>query len=533
MTATISARLVGGRRPSWRAAAVIAAVGLAYHFSLASLLRGLTLQTPLAYLGLVPAGALILAVLRGTRSPRSLPIHDRQLDYIIGLAFVGFASCVVYLGPKIWPIEFWLLRVDLLTLPFFTAGIVALLYGVRAMWHLRGPLAVLFLAWPVPYVSLLGEGMRWSVDATQAVLASGAAALPALGVVPSQEGVFFIRYGDQFFPLAIASACAGANSFVGFLLLGGAMTILMEGPAIRRIAWLTSGLLFSFLANLLRIGLIFVAGHMLGPHAAFDLLHPVLGLVLFNLVTAAMLIAMPAFGIRLSFEGVPPQHPVDPAYRRVAGAFVLCLGLAVLGALLQVRLSGYDKVASGTGQPRLGAFSTGDVAVRDWSGLLVAHYEQGRQFYGENSTWRRYLYSWGPAAELRAAAPVYVDVVDTDDSHALSAYGLEACYQFHGYELRSIKELDLGAGGTARVVTYHNPQLDSDWTAVWWEWPYAGAKGTMYERVVVFATNGASRGPAAPQELSRHQMNGDEASQVLATIARSLVASRASATPIP
>ena len=134
--------------------AVVGLVLLAYNYSLLTLARGLSLQTPLAYLGLVPLMALGLAVMR---SAPSLPTcHSRptaRLD--VGLGLLGIVAAVLILLPDPTSSTFWLRRIDLLTLPLFVAGLIVLLFGVRRMWSLKWPIAFLLLAWPVPYTLFL------------------------------------------------------------------------------------------------------------------------------------------------------------------------------------------------------------------------------------------------------------------------------------------------------------------------------------------------------------------------------------------
>ena len=131
-----------------RAAALLVAVVIAYSYSLSTLIRGIGLQTPLAYLPLVPVISLVLAWVRLAREPAPLPIHDRQVDYIIGITLLVVACAVALLAPITLSTAFWLNRYDLLGLPFFVSGLVALLYGVRRLWALKVPIAFLFLAWP-------------------------------------------------------------------------------------------------------------------------------------------------------------------------------------------------------------------------------------------------------------------------------------------------------------------------------------------------------------------------------------------------
>src|SRR6266851_6537187 len=126
-----------------RALAVIAAVSLAYHYSLLSLARGVGLQTPLAYLAFVPLIAIALGWVALRREPAQRPIHDRQLDYIVGIALILFAAAIAWFLPATLAARFWMYRVDLFSLPIFAAGIVTLLYGLRSVWTLRFPLGFL------------------------------------------------------------------------------------------------------------------------------------------------------------------------------------------------------------------------------------------------------------------------------------------------------------------------------------------------------------------------------------------------------
>src|ERR1700688_3555257 len=54
----------------------------AYNYSLSTLVQNAGLETPLAYVSLVPAIALALAALRARPLRPEPAIHDRQLDYI-------------------------------------------------------------------------------------------------------------------------------------------------------------------------------------------------------------------------------------------------------------------------------------------------------------------------------------------------------------------------------------------------------------------------------------------------------------------
>src|SRR5215813_10541930 len=116
-------------RPLIRPAVAIGLILVAYHTSLRTLLDGLSLDTPLAHLALVPVISMLLALVARSQ-PAGPEIHDRQLDWIVGLPLVATALACNLLLPARLSTLFWLWRVDLLTLPFFVAGVIALLFGV-------------------------------------------------------------------------------------------------------------------------------------------------------------------------------------------------------------------------------------------------------------------------------------------------------------------------------------------------------------------------------------------------------------------
>jgi hypothetical protein len=172
------------------------------------------------------------------------------------------------------------------------------------------------------------------------------------------------------------------------------------------------------------------------------------------------------------------------------------LGLANSG------LARYGLVASELGKPRLVGFSQSQGKLAGWSVTPSESFTAGLRFFGETSTWKRFLYldhSAHPASLLRSSAPVIADVISTPDLHSLSVYGVEACYNFHGYKIEYFGNADLGAGITASLITYDHPKLHSNWTTLYWHWPVVGSGGTTrYERVVLMMIDGADVQVASP-----------------------------------
>ncbi|WP_426573603.1 exosortase/archaeosortase family protein [Aquihabitans sp. McL0605] len=500
-------------------AVCLVAVVLAFHYSLSTLVKTLQVDTPLAYLGLVPAISLVLIARRARRDTWEPPIHDRQVDYIVGVPLLLVALAINLLLPVRLSAMFWLWRIDLLALPLFASGAIVLLFGVRTLWRLRLPMLFLFLAWPLPYTAVILRQIELFTSTTLLGVRAGLHAMPGVArPLPGDGSLFQIQHGQEGFPVGVASACSGVNGLVGYALVGGAFLFELSGRWWRRALWLLTGLALVWVLNVARILGIFVAGRYWGQAFAIDALHPVLGLILFNVAVIAMLCLMGRFGLSFGAAGTSlatdaatataagaagggdpagaaplPPSPVRPPVvprTRMAIAVVLVIGLCC--GFANADLRSYDLVANLDGSPRLTAYQDRPGHPFGWRSRKIADFGWGRQFFGKDSDWARYDLAWDGISktDFKTRTHVTVDVVSTTDASRFQTYGIEACYQFHGYRLRSQRTVDLG-GLTARVLSWSSSTLDSTWTTVYWMWPVKSHLGTRYERVVMMLNDGA------------------------------------------
>ena len=492
---SVSSRLLA--RMPVRGLVLVASVALAYNYSLETLVRGLSLQTPLAYLALVPLIALALGAVNFRLQPNLRPINDRQLDWIIGLFFIAVAASINLLLPSSYSADFWLHRIDMLGLPFFAAGMIALLYGVRRLWALRWAVMFLFLAWPDPYVTVLASAIGTSTDLALAAVGATLQVIPV--AQPLGNGTFLIAHGSDQFSLAVGSACSGINSLVGFAIIGAAFNTMFKGSVIRRVLWLVAGLLLVGQLNVARIDLIFVAGWAFGESFAIDVLHPVAGIVVFGIGALAMLWIAPFFGLHIP---EPPNTeaaaaPVRAAVRlfspkrrtrwvRIAAPMAVSLVLAGLLAVPDASFAHYDSLVDAFGHPTLGTIDPNAVAVAGWQAAPSTSFDQASSYFGQHATWERVPFS---SIDSSAAGPstVYLDVIRTDDAGSLAAYGVEACYNFHGFSQVATGAANVGAGVEAKVASFRSPVAATDWSILWWEWPYDAGGQTRYERLVLLA----------------------------------------------
>jgi len=476
---------------------VVALVVGAYHYSLRSLLSGLGLDTPLAYLGLVPLLALGMAVAVRARPWQGPTVADRQVDLLIGLPLIAAALVGLALLPDHLREQYWVLRVDLLTLPLFAAGVCAVVLGTRSTWQLRGPLAFTALAWPVPWTQLLDHTQDVMVRSTSGALGLVLHVVPVARLTDGDTGTFAVG-GKGGFEVAVASACAGASSMLGFALLGLAATVVLVGSRRRRALWLASGVALVWLLNLLRIVLVLTTGRFYGRTVALDALHPVLGIATFAVGATALLLGAPRFGLQVRPELVAPvsaaRLPHRPLGLRTVGgvaALALVAGLAGVAGAADGRLARNDAIVTPFGGARLLPLTSTYARPAGWSAAPVGDYPTAERYFGSDATWKRLLYS-PPAARTRVV-PVSVDVVDTSSSRALNAFSVAACYGFHRFDVSLHKTVALGGALTGELFRYTNPKDRTRRSTLAWQWPVQRGTATVYERVVltVVESNGS------------------------------------------
>ena len=479
------------RRQAPAAVLVVAVVVGAYHYSLFGLLSMLSGDSPVAYVGLVPLLVLGVCVVKARPRPGELRLPDRQVDWMLGLAFLSIAAALAFLLPRRASYQFWTNRLDLLGLPFFAAGAVCIVLGSRVLSRIRLPLAALVLAWPYPYERALHPLLQVTSGLTVWAL-RGLTAAPTGG----QSSIVALGSGSGRFEVNIAPACAGASSALGFLIAGGAALMVLRGQASRKAMWLGVGLVLMLALNVLRLVVLLLVGARWGAPAAMTWVHPYAGLVVFATGMLLLLSLLPAFGI-----GPSPAPTLDLDDRRASSRTLTsrAVVVAAAGALLlghqNGRLGQFDPFASLSLAPAGASLATGAVSITGRVGTLYDDVSWAGQFFGPGSSWARYVYT--PATPGPAAGgPLYMDVVTTADLSALSRFGIEKCYRFHGERVRSSGPVDVGRGAAGQELTFDDGAHVARWVVVSWTAPVATTGGTRFERVVLLAPSSPGEAPA-------------------------------------
>ena len=532
-----------------RLAVAIVAVAVAYHFSLATLASDWRYDTPLADLVLVPpiAAALLVAASRRHRYVAFLRLG--RFDLVLAGMFAAAALGLVAAGPALWSKYFWAMRIDLLTLPFFTAAAIVLLFGARALVPLAFPIGFLLLAWPLPYLALLERGLTAFTSATASAVERTASLTHVATAVDGSGGSrYVVEHGGDQIVVSVASACSGVNALIGFGVVGIAALWLVRGRVVRRLAWLLAGGALVWSLNVVRIVGVFLAARLLGEHAAFDLLHPVAGIVALNLAFVLLLWLLPLFGLerrRLDdFEVVdtPLARTAVPAQQatpwRIGPRLLLLVVLTGALALADGQLGSAAKGLEESGRPAVAAFVDRPTAGAGWSVQRVEEIGWASPYYGRHSSWVRYRLRPTGQLAARGRFTVWTDAVLSPDLGALNAFTLAHCYAFHGFHVDVSRRVDLGDGVIGQLFVYRTSR--TVWHALAWQWPVLRGGKVEHERIVLLAntethprmTAGARSSWLTEhmlQYLNAHERNRDPnvaLSHSLAALAAEMVSTR-------
>jgi len=399
-------------------------------------------------------------------------------------------------APALWSQCSWALWIAPLSLPWFAGARLVLLFAARALVPLAFPIAFLLLAWPLPYLALLERGLTAFTNATAWAVAHAASFTHVASVIAaSGDSRYFVEHGGNPIVVSVASACSGVNALIGFGVVGIAALWLVRGPVVRRLAWLLAGAALVWALNVVRIVGVFLVAHLLGEHAAFDLLHPVAGIIALNLAFVLLIWLLPLFGLerrRLDdFEVVdtPLARTALPAHQatpwRIGPRLLLLVVLTGAFALADGQLGSAAKGLEETGRPAVAAFMDRPTAGRGWTVQRIDEIGWASPYYGRHSSWIRYRLRPVGALASQGRFTVWTDAVLSPDLGALNAYTLAHCYAFHRFHVQVSRRVDLGDGVVGQLFVYRTSR--TVWHALAWQWPVLRGDKVEHEGIVLLA----------------------------------------------
>jgi exosortase len=222
---------------------------------------------------LIPAVSAFL-IWKKRRQIASLPRSPSNLG-ALGLVL---AACMLILGAA--AAEVFTQRVSLIVL---LASSVLFLLGWRSSRALAFPLALLFLAIPLPYVlyySLTAPLQAYAAKC--AVFGLNHVGVPAL----AQGNVIHLSQAS----LEVAEACSGIRSLYALLAFGALLAHSMTIPIWGRIAVFLMTIPLSVVANAFRVWGSGLGVHLIGQRAAGGTVHELFGLIVFATALGLLLL---------------------------------------------------------------------------------------------------------------------------------------------------------------------------------------------------------------------------------------------------
>jgi len=426
---------------------VCAAIVAAYSYSLVGLFKAVVLLSPTAYVGLVPILGLVLIGVRTLAVDREPRIDDRYTDYAIGLPLIVCALVILFLFPAQASPLFWQRRLDLLSLPLFTSGAIAIVFSVRTLWRARWAIAYLFLGILIPLTP--------SVERLTGLSASGTDSAVALAVI-------------------------SIKAALGWLIIGLAFASLAQGRLWFKMAWFAAGLTVSEAVTLA------VSADGVGLTRDTSS-HRLIELSILILAAVLMVGLSPLFKQRFMPQKLTGSHPS----KRSRTPLSVVIIAAMLAAVASFSFPKYGAVLTQSGIPRLQAGFMPSVDVADWSIADLGSLAWVTRYYGLGAVGERYGLKCTCADSLVPSAgpsgTVLLDAISSDQELPLSPSELALLHPLHSSDLVSLARIDLGRGVIGRVAVYREAAA-SDWVAIYWDWPVNASSGNHYQHIVLEAS---------------------------------------------
>ncbi len=208
--------------------------------------------------------------------------------------------------------------------PLWAALVLGISYGEKALTILWAPLLYLYLVWPPLYVAIINGANPFLERACYEILNSFARQFP--WVRRGRIGVYGVHYSGHWILTNVTAACSGSDSILALLAVFPVALLVFDNSVRRKALIVAVGCVMAFIGNNLRIMAILWAVHGWGPYWGFDVIHPLLGPVIFIVLLMVL----------FSYGGlkVKPKKSISDLRPAFMGTPLRRMGLGITGVLL-------------------------------------------------------------------------------------------------------------------------------------------------------------------------------------------------------
>lgn len=406
--------------------------------------NNLLADTPIADLVWIPVIALSWAawniVSRSTSST-----DDDELNLILGGLLAALTGLALVLAPSRWPTTFVHNHAGLLLWPFWILAMTWLIWGLSFTRRISGPLLYLLLVWPPIFAGLANSTQTILVTWAVSILTLFSHMIPWITPV-KPTGTFAVLYQHHPFLVVVAQACSGADSLLGSAIIIPVIWFLFKGSFKSKLAISVIALVGALVLNWMRLAIIVVAVHFIGPHFTFAYIHPALGFVLFAFLVTSLMFLFRPFGLEIPANRSSHRLKL-PGWGRIGSAVIMSsTAFALLWPLFSLPQGSFGNPSKVTAYnvhtflPSLASFSKTPVYYANESSVL-----------GMGSATQADTYT------QKTGKQALVEMWSTPNATALATYGFHSCLLYHGDALAAVQSFQLLPGVVATAYAVELP----------------------------------------------------------------------------
>ncbi|MCZ4558022.1 hypothetical protein O4215_20890 [Rhodococcus maanshanensis] len=397
----------------------------------------------IGYIVVMPVLCVIMTLGIARRRHGELPIHDREIDFIVGGMALALSVATAWLLVPRYAERIELLRLDLYALVVFLFGGCVLMFGLRAAGRFWPIWLVLILFGPLPYQMLVvGLGGNWRAIASASVL-----------IVAVSVGIAVARSWRR------GVAAAVVTGALGLVLLAGLDAVVAGAPG--AVAQLLPALVAGIAVFLWFVG--YTYRHR-EPNAA---LTPQRMPTVTAIRTAVVPLLAAAFVLWLT-----PWPPVPSIRIDTGPPLTATPGMSIPPGWTQT------------------GFETGDWAER--------YFGEGTTLVRQSVTADKANPDWD---SLGRARTVVVDSLQTTEPFRLKVYPGETLYSTIGSRRSAAQDVDLGHGVHGILYTVVDEELFLTWTKLSFVWTRGD---DVVEAVNLISVDNHEPGAEFPQRIRGH-----------------------------
>lgn len=225
----------------------------------------------------------------------------KNLALFSGVLICAVSILIYWFGSYTFtPVEY-----HMATLPFFTAGLILILFNDQTLKQMAFPILFLIFLTPPPTEILYNIGSILSDISAHA--SNGIVNLVGItSTITTQYGnpmITLTRPDNTIMNFSVDIACSGVYSLIGFTLFAIFIAYITRGKLINKLALLIMGIPLIVALNIIRITIILIIGYNYGDALALQIFHAAGATVLMFIGTLILL----AISEKIFKKPKPPQ----------------------------------------------------------------------------------------------------------------------------------------------------------------------------------------------------------------------------------